>query len=55
MKKECPLCGEMMRLEEHERIALIPGTSQTVSRKVTEWTCPECDYFEERSDAEEAG
>jgi hypothetical protein len=45
----------MMRLEEHERTALIPGTSQTVPRKVTEWTCPECDYFEELTDDKDAG
>jgi len=55
MTKECPLCGEAMRLEERERVALIPGTSQTVRRKVAEWTCPECDYFEELSDDEDAG
>ncbi len=50
MKRECPLCGELMRLHERERIQRIPGTSETPSEHVREWICPECDHFE---DAEE--
>jgi C4-type Zn-finger protein len=45
--KECPLCGERMRLKKHEEIGLIPGTSEAKVMKVTEWVCPDCDYFEE--------
>lgn len=45
--KECPLCGEQMRLEEYEQVSLIPGTGETKRKVVSEWVCPECDYFEE--------
>lgn len=46
-RKECPLCGERMRLKEYEQVSLIPGTGETKKRMVNEWVCPECDYFEE--------
>ena len=46
-KKECPLCGEMMRLHEYDRVDTIPGTAETKKRKVCEWVCPECDNFED--------
>jgi YgiT-type zinc finger domain-containing protein len=49
MTKECPMCGELMRLRTAERHDKIPGTQQTVKREYKEWTCPECDYFEEAS------
>ena len=45
--KECPLCGEFMRLREREITDRVPGTSQTRVTKFREWVCPECDYFEE--------
>jgi len=48
--KECPMCGELMRLLVRERSETIPGTSQAVKRQVKEWVCPECDYFEEVDD-----
>lgn len=48
--KECPMCGERMRLEQREIVDRVPGTSQTRTTTVSEWICPECDYFE---DAEE--
>jgi len=47
MTKECPMCNELMRLRMAERIDTIPGTQQTVKREYKEWTCPECDYFED--------
>ena len=50
--KECPLCGEPMRLKESEITDRVPGTFQSKTTIVLEWECPECDYFEE---AEEAG
>jgi hypothetical protein len=36
-----------MRLRDVEQVQRIPGTSQVSKRIVTEWICPECDYFEE--------
>jgi hypothetical protein len=36
-----------MRLEERTQVDRVPGTSQTTSRKMREWVCPDCDYFEE--------
>ena len=45
--KDCPMCGERMRLQAREQIDRIPGTRETRSRRVTEWVCPECDYFQE--------
>lgn len=47
MIKECPMCGETMRLKEREVVDRLPGTSQTKSTKFREWVCPECDYFED--------
>jgi YgiT-type zinc finger domain-containing protein len=45
--KECPLCGETMRLSEREVQERVAGKTQMSSRQVREWICPECDYFEE--------
>jgi hypothetical protein len=47
---ECPLCGERMHRKEMELVDLVPGTSEAKRRKVSEWVCPECDYFEEIED-----
>lgn len=41
------MCGETMRLGDRETTDRIPGTSQTRTHMFREWTCPECDYFEE--------
>ncbi len=43
--KECPLCGEAMRLHVRE-VRDRPGVDSAVKR-LSEWICPECDYFEE--------
>ena len=48
------MCGEFMRLSEREQTDRIPGKSEVISRKVMEWVCPECDYFEEHDAADEA-
>jgi hypothetical protein len=48
--KECPLCGEAMQLQVHERSDLVPGTPQATTRIVREWVCPECDNWEEAED-----
>ena len=45
--KECPLCGEKMRLYAREVLDDAPGRSPGAMRLVREWICPECDYFEE--------
>ena len=45
--KECPLCGETMRLQIREASEYIPGMGQTAPRTIREWVCPECDYWEE--------
>ena len=45
--KECPMCGEVMRLDVREVSEPIPGQGQSTTRQTREWICPECDYFEE--------
>jgi C4-type Zn-finger protein len=50
MARECPLCGDMIRLETREVISQVPGTNQQVRTIVREWVCRECDYFEEAED-----
>jgi len=41
--KECPLCGEQMKLHARE----VQERAGSAARTVREWICPECDYFEE--------
>lgn len=36
-----------MRLVTRSVSDHVPGAGQTTARNVQEWTCPECDYFEE--------
>ena len=50
--KECPMCGENMRLESRERIEQLPGQGLANARVVREWVCPECDHFEEAEEEE---
>lgn len=45
--KECPLCGEKMRLDVREVSDVVPGRGPSAARVQREWICPECDYFEE--------
>jgi YgiT-type zinc finger domain-containing protein len=45
--KECPMCGEMMHIQEVQVTDRVPGTRQTKTTKTPEWVCPECDYFED--------
>jgi hypothetical protein len=47
MTRECPQCGEFMRISLREEIRQVPGTSQVLKLPIREWICPECDYFEE--------
>ena len=51
--KECPLCGEAMRLSVRQIHDAIPGHSESPTRVAREWICPECDYFEEAEAGEE--
>jgi transposase len=51
--KECPMCGEAMRLSVREIPEQVPGRPQAARRHVREWICPECDYFEEADGGEE--
>ena len=41
------MCGETMRLNAREIRDRIPGLGQSTVRVMREWTCPECEYFEE--------
>jgi acetone carboxylase gamma subunit len=45
--RECPLCGESMRMVERQTADQIPGTSDFKVKSTWEWVCPECDNFEE--------
>ena len=50
-RRECPLCGESMRLTERKVVTRTPGTSEERTSRYFEWVCPECDYFEEKEDS----
>ena len=50
--KDCPLCGEVMRLRKITTAVRLPGNPNATERTTGEWVCPECDYFE---DADEEG
>jgi YgiT-type zinc finger domain-containing protein len=45
--KECPMCGDWMRVHTVTEDTRIPGTNQRIVREIQEWRCAECDYFEE--------
>ena len=47
MQKECPLCGDRMRLEIRETVTRLPGSNQEVKTTVRE-----CDYFEDAEEGE---
>jgi hypothetical protein len=52
--KECPLCGETMRLTTRETRTATSGPAGQVNvRQLREWVCPECDYFEEAEAGED--
>lgn len=51
MQKECPQCGENMRLSIREEVRYVPGTPQVLKLPIREWICPECDYYEEADPA----
>ena len=41
------MCGEIMRLSVRDFEERSAGQSEPSPRRVREWVCPECDYFEE--------
>jgi YgiT-type zinc finger domain-containing protein len=49
--KECPLCGTRMRLHAREQTNRVPGSREAKVSRVSEWVCPECDYFEEAEES----
>ena len=51
--RECPMCGETMRLLHRQVTERVPGTNETRTHDLDEWTCPECDYFEEDGETPE--
>jgi C4-type Zn-finger protein len=52
--KECPLCGETMRLSTRDAKTAVPAPGgQANVRQIREWICPECDYFEEAEAGED--
>ena len=51
--KDCPMCGEAMRLREREVTDRIPGLPKPRISRFREWVCPECDYFEEEDEDED--
>ena len=50
--RDCPMCGETMRLTEKQVAERVPGTPQTATATIREWVCPECDYFEDAEDSD---
>jgi YgiT-type zinc finger domain-containing protein len=50
--KECPLCGGTMILRQTQSTTQIPGNARPTTRAVSEWVCPDCDYFEEADESE---
>ena len=45
--RECPMCGTTMQLKHSESTVQIPGNPKPTKRTITEWVCPDCEYFEE--------
>ena len=41
------MCGDTMRLCIRDVPGRLPGAGDASARIVREWSCPECDYFEE--------
>jgi hypothetical protein len=51
-RKECGFCGGTMRLRVLESVVHVPGNPKPSTHIVREWTCPDCDNYEEDEDEE---
>jgi hypothetical protein len=49
------MCGAEMRMTVREVSDRIPGTHEAHTRTAREWSCPECDFFEDAIDEEAEG
>jgi YgiT-type zinc finger domain-containing protein len=45
--RECPMCGGSMQRKQTQSVIQIPGNPKETTKQVTEWVCPDCEYFEE--------
>ncbi|MGQ0737049.1 MAG: YgiT-type zinc finger protein [Acidobacteriota bacterium] len=45
--KDCPVCGDRMKLDSRETVVRLPGSTQEVVTRVWEWVCTDCDHREE--------
>jgi hypothetical protein len=41
------MCGGAMHLKETEILVQVPGNPRATTRRLVEWICPDCDYYEE--------
>jgi hypothetical protein len=41
------MCGGTMRLKEMKTVQQVPGNPKPTAHVVREWSCPDCDYYEE--------
>ena len=39
-----------MRIKQTESLVQVPGNPRPSTQKLSEWVCPDCDYFEEIED-----
>jgi hypothetical protein len=52
-QKECPLCGELMKLRDTKATTQIPGNPKPTVHTLREWFCTDCEYFEEAGAGDE--
>jgi hypothetical protein len=52
-RKECPLCGEWMKIEERQTTTQIPGNPRPTIVTRREWVCRDCEHFEEAGEYDE--
>jgi len=43
-----------MHIKIRHTVAHVPGQRNAAPKKSLEWVCPDCDYFEEAEDGENA-
>jgi C4-type Zn-finger protein len=52
-RKECPLCGELMKIVEKQSTTRVPGNPKPTTLTVREWVCRDCEHFEEAGENDE--